>query len=214
MNVRSRYCLLLVAVVCAGAVASRGQTNGPAVTVTNGPSGVAGSTNLTEITSTQLRMDTEKKIAYFDGNVLVIDPQFQLRANRLVVFLSPSGSGMERAEAYDDVIIVQEQEKRRSHSQKAVYTPADGKMVLTGDPSIENEKCITRGQVITIFRTNNVVLVEGGTRTLVDLSSAPSTNAAPRANVAPQTNAPPQTNVVLQMNAAPQTNEPPKAGSN
>jgi lipopolysaccharide export system protein LptA len=161
-------------------------TNGvPAsVTVPSEPDGDAtNKTNRTEITSKQLRMDTEKKIAYFDGDVLVNDPQFQLRANRLVVYLNPNGSGMSHAEAHEDVIIVQESEKRRAYAQKAVYSTADGKIVLTGAPRIETDKGSTAGEVITIFRNNNTVLVEGGTKTTIDLQLNPPAPA--------ETNAPP-----------------------
>lgn len=186
------------------APAHAGETDAPAPTmaVTNTPAASgASNTNLTVITSTQLRMDTDKKIAYFDGNVLVIDPQFQLRSNRLIVYLHPSGSGMDHAEAYDDVVIVQESEKRKARSQKAVYTPADGKMVLTGDPQLENEKGITRGQTIIIYKDKNTFTVEGGTRTVIDLSS-PSTNAPPSAA---DTNAPDS--------QASTTNTPAKSGT-
>jgi lipopolysaccharide transport protein LptA len=152
-------------------------TNEPVAHAVTAASPAATNTNRTEITSKQLRMDTDKKIAYFDGDVLVVDPQFQLRSNRLIVFMNQSGAGMEHAEAYDDVIIVQEEQKRKSHSKKAVYTPADGKMVLTGDPQLENDRGITRGEVITIYRTNNIVTVEGNTKTTIDLSEpAPATS--------------------------------------
>src|ERR1041384_2852135 len=99
-------------------------TNAPAATATEN----ASKTNKTEITSKQLRMDTDKKIAYFDGEVLVNDPQFQLRSNRLIVYLNQNSSGMEHAEAYEDVVIVQESQKRKAYSQQAVYYSADGRM--------------------------------------------------------------------------------------
>jgi lipopolysaccharide export system protein LptA len=148
-------------------------------------------TNRTEITSKQLRMDTEKRTAYFDGDVLVDDPQFQLRANRLVVYLKPNDSGMSHAEAFEDVVIVQESEKRRAYCQKAVYTTEDGKIVLTGNPRLEGDRGVTTGEVITIFRQNNTVLIEGGTRTTIDLGLQPpaKTNAPPEE--AATTNAPP-----------------------
>jgi lipopolysaccharide transport protein LptA len=157
--------------------------------VTNESVAVAANTNATDITSKQLRMDTDKKIAYFDGDVGVIDPQFLLRSNRLIVFMNPNGSGMDRAEAYEDVVIVQEAEKRKARCQKAVYTPADGKMVLTGNPEVESTSGVTHGQVITIFRTNNVILVEGSTQTRISLSDSTSRTNAPAAtstNAAPK----------------------------
>ena len=136
------------------------------------------STNTTEITSKQLRMDTEKKIAYFDGDVQVVDPQFLLRATRLVVYMNPTGSGMERAEAYEDVVVVQESEKRKARGQKAVYTPADGKMVLTGNPSIEDEQGLVEGEVIVINRNDNTISVQGATRTRISLGG--STDEKPK----------------------------------
>ena len=217
MNKQAQIVISLVAFVCFCLAVSHGQNTpppaagsapakieSPRVQITNAlPSNMAGNTNLTDITALQLRMDTDKRIAYFDGNVLVIDPSFQLRSNRLIVYLNQNGPGMEHAEAYDDVIIVQETEKRKAHSQKAVYTAADGKIVLTGDPSVESDKGITRGQVITIFKMNNYMIVEGGTRTILDLSTPSSTNAAP---AAANTNAP--------AGDATPTNAPPHSGTN
>jgi lipopolysaccharide transport protein LptA len=140
-------------------------------------------------------------VAYFDGDVLVADPRFQLRANRLIVFLNPTGSGMSHAEAYDDVIIVQDSEKRKAYAQKAVYTADDGKIVLSGSPRLEGDKGTTSGDVITIFRGNNTVLIEGGTKTIIDLSlpeprktpePKPESTNAPSPE-AVTTNAPPKT---------------------
>ncbi len=205
MNQRLKTALGLLAVLAAIRVAVSQQApkpadeSGPSATAPGAspPSAVlatepavgGANTNVTEITSKQLRMDTEKKIAYFDGDVVVLDPQFLLRSNRLIVYLNRSGSGMERAEAYDDVVIVQEQEKRKAHCQKAVYTPADGRIVLTGTPDIESSNGITRGDVITIFRTNNLVLVEGQTRTTVHLGGSTESN---KTSTATQTNAVPK----------------------
>jgi lipopolysaccharide export system protein LptA len=173
-------------------------TNTPAVTATDS----AGKTNKTEITSKQLRMDTDKKIAYFDGEVLVNDPQFQLRSNRLIVYLNQNSSGMEHAEAYEDVVIVQESQKRKAYSQKAIYYSADGRMVLTGNPQIQGERGVTRGDVITIYRNTNQVLVEGNTTTTIDLGTSAPTNAPPAD--AASTNAPPS-NSSATNSAPPQT---------
>jgi len=172
-------CGLILAAVFAFAASDEVSNTAPAkLTVSNDPEPAtqtaSAKTNRTEITSKLLRMDTEKKIAYFDGDVLVSDSQFQLRANRLIVYLNPNGSGMDRAEALEEVVIIQEAEKRRAYSQKAVYTASDGKMVLTGNPRLESDKGATSGEVITIFRGNNTVLIEGGTRTIVDLGLSES----------------------------------------
>lgn len=148
---------------------------GRAVTNLASKSTEATAASSTEITSKQLRMDTEKKIAYFDGDVVVVDPKFMLRANRLVVYLNPNGSGMDRAEAYDDVVIVQEDEDRKAVCQKAVYTVADGKMVLTGKPRILDAKGQTSGEVITINRNTNMISIEGRTQTTISLP-APSSD--------------------------------------
>lgn len=210
MNHTCRFIVICVTTATSLCVATADPTNAPAaaptpaMAVTNATvAGDQANTNMTVITSTQLRMDTDRKIAYFDGNVLVIDPQFQLRSNRLIVFLNPSGAGMERAEAYDDVVIVQEKEKRKARSQKAVFTPVDGKIVLTGEPQLENERGITKGQTIIIYQNDKTFSVEGGTRTILDLSTPASTNAVP---AAANTNEP--------ANDAAPTNVPPQSGTN
>jgi lipopolysaccharide export system protein LptA len=63
----------------------------------------------TEITATQeAEFDTKTRSGIFIGNVKVVDPQFTLTSNRLIVHLNKDedGGGLNQAEAQGNVVIV------------------------------------------------------------------------------------------------------------
>jgi len=81
-------------------------------------------------------------IATFEGKVLVRDPQITLSCDKLTVYLDEERKGMARAEADGNVIIIHEGEgqepvKSIARSQKAIYTPSNGDVLLLIWPQIQ-----------------------------------------------------------------------------
>ena len=112
----------------------------------------------TTITSQTLEVEYESYVGTFEKDVVVTDPKGRLTADRVIVFFDAKGKEIKRIEAYGDVII--KLEGRESNSQKAVYTPDDGKIVLTGDPKVEEGKNIYAADRITIYRWEDRVIFE------------------------------------------------------
>ena len=112
----------------------------------------------TTITSQVLQVDYENYVGTFEKDVVVTDPKGRMTADKIVVFFDSRGKEIKKIEAYGDVII--KLEGRESNSQKAVYTPGDGKIVLTGDPLVEEGKNIYAADKITIYRWEDRVIFE------------------------------------------------------
>ena len=112
----------------------------------------------TTITSHTLEVDYENYIGTFEKDVVVTDPKGRMNADKVVIFFDSKGKEIKKIEAHGDVVI--KLEERDSNSQKAVYTPDDGKIVLTGDPVIEEGKNIYSADKITIYRWEDRVIFE------------------------------------------------------
>lgn len=112
----------------------------------------------TTITSQVLQVDYENYVGTFEKDVVVTDPKGRMTADKVVVYFDSRGKEIKKIEAYGDVII--KLEGRESNSQKAVYTPEDGKIVLTGDPLVEEGRNVYAAERITIFRWEDRVIFE------------------------------------------------------
>lgn len=118
----------------------------------------------TIITSGQLTFETKRSpnVATFEINVVVVDPQFEIRCDKLVATFDSTSHQITHAEAIGHVIITQT--GRVARAQKATYTPEDGKIILEGEPRIESQEGNVVGKVITYFRNSDKIIVSGGTR--------------------------------------------------
>ncbi len=112
-----------------------------------------------------LNADFEKKIALFEDNVFVKDPQGTINADKMKVFFAKETNQIEKMECFGNVKI--KQEDRRSESQKAVYYALEGKIVLTGDPVIHQGNDDYRAEKITIFAQENRVIFEPSAQLLI-----------------------------------------------
>lgn len=108
--------------------------------------------------------------AIFIGNVQVKDARFNLRCDKLTVYLGAEGSGLERATAEGNVLIVQDKleegAKKATRStgkaMKADYNPKTGDIVLTGWPEIRQGINIHRA---TAFSTKMILNRDGRMKT-------------------------------------------------
>ena len=111
----------------------------------------------TVIHSERGEFDSQNHVATLEGHVVVVDPALQVNAQKMIVFFDTENK-VSRIEASGEVII--QQQDKTTHSDHAVYTPTDGKVVLTGNPSVENPQGTVRGQTITFYRDERKIFVE------------------------------------------------------
>lgn len=100
----------------------------------------------TEITAKkQATFNNATNIAEFEGNVVVVDPQFKLFCERLKVTLGPNRKGLQLVEAFGKVIIVQDNVdasgkviRATGRAEQATYDPNTGDVHLKGWPSVQH----------------------------------------------------------------------------
>ena len=106
----------------------------------------------TVITSDLLSFDYNKKFARFQNNVVVIDPQMKLYADKMTVTFDENNKAR-NIKAEGNVIIIQED--KRARGAMAEYKMDTGEISLTGNPMITQGKNIFTAEVIRFWRDEN-----------------------------------------------------------
>lgn len=141
----------------------------------------------TIVTSERLQVDYLHNMGTFEGNVLVVDPRITVRADKMVVFFGAAhkesvtnrtatteapavstnltAQSLQKIEAHGGVVITQADKK--AESEHAVYTAADGRVVLTGNPRLDGPDGMVSGEKITFWRDDKRVDIESGTRLIL-----------------------------------------------
>jgi lipopolysaccharide export system protein LptA len=114
---------------------------------------------VTVISSDKLTFDYTKKFAYFEGNVIVTDPQLKLLATKMTVNLDDN-SKVKNIRAEGDVVMIMDDKKSRSDT--ATYDVITGEIVLEGNPQVTRGKDVLTGKRIIFWRDSNRMKVEGG----------------------------------------------------
>jgi lipopolysaccharide export system protein LptA len=137
----------------------------------------------TVVTSERLQVDYTSNTGTFEGNVLAVDPRITVRADKMVVLFGKSeaaaGTTTGTVEKVDAKMprslskilasggVVITQEDRKATSEEAEYTAADGKVVLTGNPSLKGPDGTVTGEKITFWRDEQRMEVESKTRLIL-----------------------------------------------
>ncbi|MDX2226741.1 MAG: LptA/OstA family protein [Verrucomicrobiae bacterium] len=136
--------------------------------------------NPTVITSDKLRVDTEKRIGIFTGNVRVKDSRFDMDSDDMTVYFSQNQKGVEQIVAKGNVVLTQKDEKSGTpgvaRGDQAVYTTKPGigaEIVLTGNPTLTQGQNIISGKVIRFLRDQNRLVVEQGAKLILYESGDP-----------------------------------------
>ena len=141
----------------------------------------------TTISSDTMNIDLAKNLAVFTGNVVVDDPQMNIKCHKMLVYLEDAkkeqasekdkvAAGDERNKEISkiicigDVLIVRKPESKEDEAkgeQKAIAGKADydlksGKILLTDKPVIMRGDDKLTGTAITIYRDSDRMDVEGG----------------------------------------------------
>jgi lipopolysaccharide export system protein LptA len=127
----------------------------------------------TVVTSQRLHVDYANNIGTFEGDVLAIDPQITVRADKMVVHFGgePDLTGERRGGGIKKIIadgaVVITQGERKATCEHAEYTAEDGKVVLTGNPVVEGPDGTVSGARITFWRGQDKMDVEAGSRLVI-----------------------------------------------
>jgi len=118
----------------------------------------------TVITSDELQMSLDKKVATFTGHVKVVDAQGTMIADKMVVHIGEEGKGssVTKIEATGGVVI--SQEGRRAIADEAVYTATDRIVILSGAAQVQTGNSIVTGETIVYDMGRNTAVVKGKPR--------------------------------------------------
>jgi lipopolysaccharide transport protein LptA len=130
----------------------------------------------TIITSDELHSDQNTHISIFTGNVVVVGNQFKMTCQEMTVYFTKENK-VEKIVSTGDVIITQPD--RVTHCGHAEYFRDDDKFILTDQPVILDHKNRVSGPRITIFRTNQKMIVDGGRSTTVISNESMGSPKAP-----------------------------------
>ncbi len=143
---------------------------------------------VTEITANQeVKFEQSENKAVFVGNVVVRDPQFLLRCQRLTAYLRGSDAseesqaeegagGLKRAIAEGDVVIVQDKvdsdgktTRYEGRGQRVVYETATDEVTLSGSPSVrEGINIHVATDPSTVMKiTANEMITSGPSKTII-----------------------------------------------
>ena len=96
-----------------------------------------------------LLMDYRYQRIIFFNNVLVKSPKGSLRADRLIIFLTPDGKKVERTEGVGNVLI--RMEEKTGTADKVIYYPEEKKAIMLGNAVVTLESNSVRGGQITFY---------------------------------------------------------------
>jgi len=147
----------------------------------------------TVVTSDDLVMDMEKKVATFTGHVKVVDPQGTMTADKMIVYLTQQGdseNGVRRIEATGGVVIAQEGSK--AIGDEAIYSAVDRTVVLSGAAQVQTDQGIVTGETVIYDMAKGTANVKGRPRLILPGQGGSSKTSLFPASPKPQTQPKPQ----------------------
>jgi LPS export ABC transporter protein LptC len=111
-------------------------------------------------------VDAQRQAAY-RGGVHLTGGQGDLTAESIDLYLKPSGSELDRAEASDaaNKLVLREQ-GRKTTGSKLTYTSADDRYQVAGTPVSITDQCgrVTKGRTLTFRKATDTIEVDGSQR--------------------------------------------------
>lgn len=112
-------------------------------------------------TSKEFVYDENSRRATYTGDAHMSGPQGDLTTAKLELFLKAGGSELDRAEAYEAVVL--REKTRKTTGARMTYYSADERYVTTGAPVTVLDDCgrETTGRTLTFFRSTDRIVVDG-----------------------------------------------------
>ena len=123
-----------------------------------------------EVTADQLRVNQADGTALFTGNVLVAQGVLRLSSAELTVTYDAEGKTITRMHATGGVTMVNGAET--AEGDEAVYTPADGIVIMTGDVLLTQGSSAISGSQLTVDLNSGTGVMEGRVTTVFLPASA------------------------------------------
>jgi LPS export ABC transporter protein LptC len=104
--------------------------------------------------------DAERRLTY-TGDAQLSNPDGTMNAEKIELYLKPSGNELDRLEAYESMTL--REQNRKTIGRRLTYTADDEKYVITGAPVTIVDECAreTTGKTLTFFKATDNVIVDG-----------------------------------------------------
>lgn len=113
-----------------------------------------------EITAERLSADSTKESVTFEGNVVAIQADVTLHADRLFAEYTRSQRAIEKITAEGNVRVIQGE--REARAAQAVFYNLEQRIVLTGGAELVQGENTLKGGMVTIYLRENRSVVTGG----------------------------------------------------
>jgi len=132
------------------------------------------------IKSDELKADKKGKTAVFTGHVVARQDDVTIYADKLIIYYGNQEDDVDKIEAIGSVRILQT--SRVGTGGHAVYENKEGKVTLTGNPKVTQDKDSVSGKTIVYYLDEERSEVTGGPAARVEAVIHPKSGAAPRKN--------------------------------
>jgi LPS export ABC transporter protein LptC len=115
-------------------------------------------------TARDLKYEDANRHLTYTGNAHMSGPEGDMTASRIELFLKPSGDELERAEAYENLTL--REQNRETKGSKMIYTTDNETYVITGAPVKIVDQCQreTVGRTLTFNKGTDSVVVDGNSQ--------------------------------------------------
>jgi len=108
----------------------------------------------------EMTYEESKRRLVYKGDVVLTQAEVRTKSPEAILLLSKDGGELERLEAFDPVEL--KQDKRTATGQRAVYTPGDKTILVTGQKvELKDESQQVQGRSLTLFVGDDRILVDG-----------------------------------------------------
>lgn len=116
-------------------------------------------------TANDFQYEEAVRRAIYQGDAHMSGPQGDLTATRIELSLKPSGDELDRAEAYENVTL--RDQNRKTTGTHLTYTTSDEGYIVTGAPVTIVDECgrETIGKTLTYFKSADTLVVDGNEQT-------------------------------------------------
>jgi lipopolysaccharide export system protein LptA len=113
-----------------------------------------------EITADRLDADSGKESVVVQGNVVAVQGDVTLQADKLFAEYSRKSRAIEKITAEGNVHVAQGD--RKANAERAVFYNIEQKIVLTGKAELVQGENDLKGETVTIFLRENRSVITGG----------------------------------------------------
>jgi lipopolysaccharide transport protein LptA len=117
--------------------------------------------SITSAKAKEFKYEEGSRRGTYLGEAYANGPQGDLRAERIELYMKPSGDELDRAEAYDNVTLAEP--TRKTTGTRMTYFTADERYVVSGTPVTILDDCGRNmsGRTVTWYRNDERIIVDG-----------------------------------------------------